>query len=68
MSVTIAELSGWLVLQAAAAQDAIPVRQVAGEPTLLEQVTSIATTVLTLSFLVLTVALVVAQRSSWRSR
>ena len=65
MSASIAEFTGWLFLQAAAAQGAIPVQQVASEPTLLEQVTSIATTVLTLSFLVLTVALVPA---AWNFR
>jgi uncharacterized protein YoxC len=64
MSATIAEVSGWLLVQAAA-QDTILMRQVGTEPSLLDQVTSIASTVLTISFLVLTVALVPA---AWNFR
>jgi len=65
MSASIAEFSGWLLLRAVAAQDTIPMRLVGTEPSLLDQVTSIATTVLTVSFLVLTVALVPA---AWNFR
>jgi uncharacterized protein YoxC len=64
MSATIAEFSGWLLVQAAA-QDTILMRQVGTEPSLLDQVTSIASTVLTISILVLTVALVPA---AWNFR
>ena len=64
MSASLVELSGWLV-QAAAAQDTIMMRQVGTEPSLLDQVTSVATTILTISFLVLTVALVPA---AWNFR
>ena len=65
MSASIAEISGWLLLQVPAAQDTILMRQVGAEPSLLEQVTSIASTILTISFLVLTVALVPA---AWNFR
>ena len=65
MSATTAEFSGWLMVQAAIAQDTILMRQVGTEPSLLDQVTSIASTVLTISFLVLTVALVPA---AWNFR
>lgn len=65
MSVSIAEMSGLLLQQLAAQQDTIMMRQVGAEPSLLDQVTSIASTVLTISFLVLTVALVPA---AWNFR
>lgn len=59
------EWSGWLLLQVAATSDTVLMRQVGAEPSLLEQVTSIASTILTISFLVLTVALVPA---AWNFR
>jgi uncharacterized protein YoxC len=65
MIASIAEVVGWLALQAPAAAETTLVRQVGSEPSLLDQVTSIATTVLTLAFLVLTVALVPA---AWNFR
>ena len=65
MSASIPELSGWLLLQLPATSDTLLMRQVGAEPSLLEQVTSIASTVLTISFLVLTVALVPA---AWNFR
>jgi len=65
MSVSIAEFSAWLMLQGPAVQDTILMRQVGTEPSLLDQVTSVASTVLTISFLVLTVALVPA---AWNFR
>jgi uncharacterized protein YoxC len=64
MSASIAEFSGWLLQQAITAQDTIPVRQV-GDESLLSQITGIASAVLTISFLVLTVALVPA---AWNFR
>ena len=63
MSVSIAEMSGF-VLQVVAQQDTVLMKQV-GNESLLSQVTSIASAVLTLSFLVLTVALVPA---AWNFR
>ena len=65
MIASIAEVVGWLALQAPVAAETTLVRQVGSEPSLLDQVTSIATTVLTLAFLVLTVALVPA---AWNFR
>jgi uncharacterized protein YoxC len=65
MIASIAEAAGWLALQLPAAAETTLVRQVGSEPSLLDQVTSIATTVLTLAFLVLTVALVPA---AWNFR
>lgn len=65
MSVSIAEISAWLMQQGPAVQDTILMRQVGTEPSLLDQVTSVASTVLTISFLVLTVALVPA---AWNFR
>ena len=65
MSASILELSGWLLLQVPATTDTLLMRQVGSEPSLLEQVTSIASTILTISFLVLTVALVPA---AWNFR
>ena len=65
MSASILELAGWLLLQAPATTDTLLMRQVGSEPSLLEQVTSIASTILTISFLVLTVALVPA---AWNFR
>ena len=66
MIASIAEVAGWLAQQVpSAVAETTLVRQVGSEPTLLEQVTSIATTVLTLAFLVLTVALVPA---AWNFR
>ncbi len=63
---SIAEVAGWLALQLpVAAAETTLVRQVGSEPSLLDQVTSVATTVLTLAFLVLTVALVPA---AWNFR
>ena len=59
------EWSGWLLLQVPATSDTVLMRQVGAEPSLLEQVTSIASTILTISFLVLTVALVPA---AWNFR
>ena len=66
MIASIAEVAGWLALQIPqAAAETTLVKQVASEPSLLDQVTSIASTVLTLAFLVLTVALVPA---AWNFR
>jgi uncharacterized protein YoxC len=65
MIVSIAEVATWLALQAPVAAETTLVRQVGSEPSLLDQVTSIATTVLTVAFLVLTVALVPA---AWNFR
>ncbi len=65
MSVPIAEFAAWVSVQLPAAQDTILMRQIPGEPSLLDQVTSVASTVLTISFLVLTVALVPA---AWNFR
>ena len=65
MNASIAEAAGWLALQLPAAGDTLLMKQVNSEPSLLDQVTSIATTVLTLAFLVLTVALVPA---AWNFR
>jgi uncharacterized protein YoxC len=65
MIASIAEAVGWLALQLPAVAETTLVRQVGSEPSLLDQVTSIATTVLTLAFLVLTVALVPA---AWNFR
>jgi uncharacterized protein YoxC len=64
MIASIAEGAGWLALQLQAQGDTLMFQQV-GKPSLLEQVTSVATTVLTLAFLVLTVALVPA---AWNFR
>ena len=65
MSVSIAELAIWASVQLPAVQDTVLMRQIPGEPSLLDQVTSVASTVLTISFLVLTVALVPA---AWNFR
>ena len=65
MIASLAEAAGSLALQIATSADTTLVRQVGSEPSLLDQVTSIATTVLTLAFLVLTVALVPA---AWNFR
>ncbi len=65
MSASILEWSGWFLLQLPATSDTLLMRQVGAEPSLLDQVTSVATTILTISFLVLTVALVPA---AWNFR
>ncbi len=66
MSVSIAEVAAWVTVQLPVpVQDTILMRQIPGDPSLLDQVTSVASTVLTISFLVLTVALVPA---AWNFR
>jgi uncharacterized protein YoxC len=65
IATTIAEGAGWLALQLPTVAETTLVRQVGSEPSLLDQVTSIASTVLTIAFLVLTVALVPA---AWNFR
>ncbi len=68
MSASIAEVAGWLALHAAGVQDTLLFKEVGSPPpSLLDQVTSIATTVLTIAFLVLTVALVPAAWSFRKS-
>lgn len=65
MIASIAEGAGWLALQLPAAAETTLVRQVGSEPSLLDQVTSVASTVLTIAFLVLTVSVVPA---AWNFR
>lgn len=65
MTEAIAHAGSWLLLQAAAAQDTILMRQVGAEPTVFQKITGIASALLTLAILALAVALIPA---AWNLR